>query len=77
LNKLRFFTLTLSLKENQIMATGGITMPMNANWKARFLLCLVGPVKVSGLQSAVANLSNRVIGGPYQIGVSLTYAKFG
>ena len=40
-------------------------MPINANWKARFLLCLVGPVKVSGLQRSVANLSNRVFGGRY------------
>jgi hypothetical protein len=40
-----------------------LTMAINANWKARFLLKLVGAVKVSGLQSFVANLSNRVIAG--------------
>jgi len=38
-------------------------MPINANWQARFLLGLVGPVKVSRLQRRFANLANRVIGG--------------
>ena len=40
-------------------------MPINTNWKARFLLRLVGAVKVSRLQRLRANLSNRVIGGRY------------
>ncbi len=38
-------------------------MPINANWQARFLLELVGAVKVTRLQRLVANLANRVIGG--------------
>ena len=42
-------------------------MPIQANWKARFLLYLLGPVKVSGLQHSVAILSNRPIGGRYAL----------
>jgi len=38
-------------------------MAINTNWKARFLLCLVVPVKVSRLQWLRADLSNRVIAG--------------
>ena len=38
-------------------------MPINTNWKARFLLRLFGPVKVSRLSPLRADLSNRVIGG--------------
>jgi len=40
-------------------------MPIKANWKARFLLELLGPVKISGQQRYFANLSNRLIGGRY------------
>jgi len=40
-------------------------MQIKRNWKARFLLWLVAPVKVSGLQSSVANLSNPLICGRY------------
>jgi hypothetical protein len=38
-------------------------MPINANWQAAFLLELVGPTTAISLQSSVANLANRVIGG--------------
>ncbi len=38
-------------------------MEINENWQARFLLGSVEPVKVSRLQSLVANLANRVICG--------------
>ncbi|MCP4374186.1 MAG: hypothetical protein GY797_39695 [Deltaproteobacteria bacterium] len=40
-----------------------LTMPINANWQAGFLLWLVGPATVIRLQCPVANLANRVIGG--------------
>jgi len=46
-----------------------IIMPINANWKARFLLGLVGSVKVSRLQRLVATLSNRVIAGRWAAGI--------
>ena len=36
---------------------------MHANWQARFLLELLGSVKVSGLQRLRANLSNPLICG--------------
>jgi len=45
------------------MTRHNLTMPINANWQARFLLKLVEPVKVSRLQRHFANLANRVIGG--------------
>jgi hypothetical protein len=40
-------------------------MQIKRNWKARFLLWLVGAVKVTRLQSSVANLSNPLICGRY------------
>ncbi len=38
-------------------------MPINANWQAAQFLELAGPVTITKLQSAVADLANRVIGG--------------
>ncbi len=40
-----------------------LTMQIVPNWKAAFLLKLVGPVKVTRLQSFVAILSNPLIWG--------------
>jgi hypothetical protein len=48
-------------------------MPIKRNWKAQFLLWLFGPVKVSRLQSFVANLSNPLIGG---VGLFHLYSKY-
>ena len=48
-------------------------MPINANCQAVQFLKLVGPVKVTRLQSDFTGLANRVIGGRWRdIGVNVT-----
>ncbi len=49
--------------ETTFTPTNGLTMQILPNWKAGFLLRLVGPVKITRLQNTVAILSNRQICG--------------
>jgi len=50
-------------RESICLPKSALTIQNNANWKARFLLELVGAVKIIRLQWHFANFANRVIFG--------------